>query len=356
MDFRTSPLLAFAIILPALVLAKIQYLDDGDTSSWTFTGSTLTPLTWGAVTIAYPCAGCFSHGANNEKPDPNKAYGGTYHDGTSSLGGTIKFRGNAIVVYGIQTAASASINFSIGGLQYTYPGTNTSAPLLYNTVLLNATGLDESSELTVHFTINLSVGGNWALFDYAAVTVMDETSTAGSSLSPSTSPLSVSKKQPIGAIVGGALGGIALVLLFGLAFLFMKWPRVQNYLNKPHGQAELVSPYPLDLSFTTDSPTTSPVNTLATYLREKRNSPTSHRASTGEEPMTQRCPPSHANETSKLKGGSSDGPDGKRDYAITDDIQIFLRHITTGEVKAPDSNLIVGNGELRVSDIGINVL
>ena len=93
MVFSPSRLLAFATILPVLVLAKIQYLDDGDKSSWTFASSTLTPLTWGAVTIAYPCTGCLSHGANNEKPDPSKAYGGTCHDGTGSLGGTIKFRG-----------------------------------------------------------------------------------------------------------------------------------------------------------------------------------------------------------------------------------------------------------------------
>ncbi|KAH8829759.1 hypothetical protein DL96DRAFT_902605 [Flagelloscypha sp. PMI_526] len=93
MVILTSRLLVFGTILPVLVLAKIQYLNDGDTSSWTFTSPGLTSLNWNAVTVAHPCTGCSSHGANNEKPDPSKAYGGTYHDGTGSLGGTIKFRG-----------------------------------------------------------------------------------------------------------------------------------------------------------------------------------------------------------------------------------------------------------------------
>jgi hypothetical protein len=137
----------------------------------------------------------------------------------------------------------------------------------YNELLFTSSDLDPGThDLTVTFT-GVKTGNEsiqWLAIDYFYVTASAGTGGDGgqSGSSGSASDGSESGKSPVGAIVGGVVGGVAVLVLLGLGVLFFLKRRKRsrdaeltagsggyfdaqpNFLSSSSGGANGVSPYP----------------------------------------------------------------------------------------------------------------
>ncbi|KAH8813365.1 hypothetical protein DL96DRAFT_1758726 [Flagelloscypha sp. PMI_526] len=155
-----------------LVAAGTKYLDDSDTSAWSFSGS------WNVISPSNPCPKCAAQGQGGGFVDPSKAYDGTYHDASTSAaspkGGTITFKGNAIQVYGIQFDFGGAISFSLQGTSGGRYEPPLHSAINYNFLMFEAKGLSETDDHVLTFSLEVaSTGGTATLLDYAIITFTD---------------------------------------------------------------------------------------------------------------------------------------------------------------------------------------
>ncbi|KAH8826422.1 hypothetical protein DL96DRAFT_1607936 [Flagelloscypha sp. PMI_526] len=269
--------LSLLSLLP-LVSAGSKYLDDAD-PAWTFTGS------WNTVSLASPCTGCAAQGSDGTLVDVRRTHDLTYHDGgagaTANQGGTIKFTGNSIEVYGIEVNMGGAITFSLPGTpggRYEGPGVTT---LKYSTLMFQAKGLPEDQEHTLTFALETaSTGGQSTLLDVAVIGFTDPVTTSSTTPATSAAPATSGQKTQattasaheasqsseftsaastsagaataaaasstpsggaslnVGALVGGVLGGLAFILII-LGCLGVKKRQNMKAAAKPRGVPEV---------------------------------------------------------------------------------------------------------------------
>ncbi|KAH9897649.1 hypothetical protein C8Q73DRAFT_365518 [Cubamyces lactineus] len=191
--------------------------------------------------------------------DPSKAYDGTwFYTGEASTAMVASFTGTAVYVFNIlpNTVPSnaptlTNLSFSLDGV---YAGQFVHIPDSTSTVLYNVSIFAASDLANTAHVLTVSVQGENAshvLFDYLVYTT-DEPEPQTSSTTPPTSaalplvpsssaPTSASPQPspntsstPIGAIVGGVIGGIALLLLAALLFLLCRSKR-RRHSESPGG-------------------------------------------------------------------------------------------------------------------------
>ena len=157
----------------------------------------------------------------------------TWHDSTPQNGPAqviITFTGSAVYVYNVipnqlfETTTTANMTFTIDGAilgNYTHTA-GQSGDILYNQLVFSNTELEHSQ----HTLIISSEGENhsFILFDYVIYTTESSDSTSSSSPSSSatradsgsttvvTTTVLPSSKVPLGAVLGGVFGGLALLI------------------------------------------------------------------------------------------------------------------------------------------------
>ncbi|KAI0333968.1 hypothetical protein GY45DRAFT_136830 [Cubamyces sp. BRFM 1775] len=198
--------------------------------------------------------------------DPSKAYDGTwFYTGEASTTLVASFTGTAVYVYNIlpNTVPShaptlTNLSFSMDGV---YAGQFIHIPDSTSTVLYNMSIFSASDLANTAHILTISVQGENAshvLFDYLVYTTDDSELQTSSSTTPPTSitspsggsvptsssphPSSNTSTAPIGAIVGGVIGTVAILLLMALIFLLYRSKRLRR---SSHGLPPTRSePYP----------------------------------------------------------------------------------------------------------------
>ncbi|KAH8825743.1 hypothetical protein DL96DRAFT_1557337 [Flagelloscypha sp. PMI_526] len=191
---------ALLFLLPHFALAEIQYnVDDTNSTNWSFS----LPF---------------------EPLKSETAVGGSYNWCGAGLSFDIR---------GVQFDNACRIDFvwSTGKTSYQVPKLPAN-DVYYDISFAKASGLDPKEATTVTFTVNDCYIG----IDYAIVTVEGDASAAPTTSSTVTI-MSSGSKPPIGAIVGGVIGGLALILAFfamGFWIIFRRLRAGQTYQSSPH--------------------------------------------------------------------------------------------------------------------------
>ncbi|TFK55643.1 hypothetical protein OE88DRAFT_643167 [Heliocybe sulcata] len=177
------------------------------------------------------CTGCSIHA------DSGQAYRGTWHDSTHTPGDPeprvvqLSFNGTAIYAYCIlanyiqYTTTLTNLTFRLDGMSvgknYVHVPT-TSTSFQYN-VPVYANDSIPNGEHTLEIEATGDTNSSLVLFDYATYTYNSDLAQTSASASATASPsptntASSSSKHSnhIGAIVGGVVGGVALLALLGL--------------------------------------------------------------------------------------------------------------------------------------------
>ncbi|KAH8825948.1 hypothetical protein DL96DRAFT_1610327 [Flagelloscypha sp. PMI_526] len=205
------PRVFLLFLLPPFVWAwSKHYLDDANTTAWTFDN-------------------------NYHSLTDGRAWGGSYRDasqGTTSTG-TLDFQGSYVEIYGVTQAvegAGCHIDFSWpgGSTSYRYTGVDKA----FNTFLARASGFDPKKVYRVSFVEQSD--GCYGGPDYAIVYVDDVAAAA----SPAITSLVVGSsevKRLTGTIVGGVIGGIiGILILLGVGFwLLVRSRKVRRAQEAP---------------------------------------------------------------------------------------------------------------------------
>ncbi|KAI5117138.1 hypothetical protein M0805_008257 [Coniferiporia weirii] len=196
------------------------------------------------------CTGCAV------KPNVSQAYLGTWHDATLDAGEagertfSVGFTGMAVYAFfivpdtipnpGITILANMSIT-----LDGEFVGNFVRSPTNQTDFLYNFTGyVNESLADAAHqisFSANAQVSSSLILFDYLVYTtnIDDTLSSSGSGQFPaptldknstpsSPPPSSIKHPVPVGAVIGGALGGVAFCVLLAILLCYFRRRRLIN--------------------------------------------------------------------------------------------------------------------------------
>jgi hypothetical protein len=111
-------------------------------------------------------------------------------------------------------------------------------------VLFWAAGLDRDQSYTVNIT-NLGTGDtSW--FDFSHVDILDATSTGPAISSTATDASKVKGGRPIGAIVGGTIGGLIILLVLIIGVLVYRRRKRNLHLNRNNETATVGPRHTLD--------------------------------------------------------------------------------------------------------------
>ncbi|KAJ7195785.1 hypothetical protein GGX14DRAFT_474370 [Mycena pura] len=242
-SFSTSPMLSwllnrpFLSLLvagcPAYALSMNTTIDDTDTTHFTWPVGNVTVPEWAAASVAHPCGYCSAQPGNDSSANITNE---TWHDGHVGSAAWFTFRGSAVYIFGIDIARSANISFSLDGGPATfhqYPGPEQFA---FNARFFSAAGLPAGPHNVSWVLMESATNGTSALFDYAVVTSdTDGTLQAGSTSAGAGSSQSMSGAgggggggANVGALVGGLLGGLAVVAWVAIALLVLRRRRARN--------------------------------------------------------------------------------------------------------------------------------
>lgn len=213
------------------------------------------------------CTSCHLNAASIV--DVTQTYDYTWHDSTYIVGGpehtiTFGFNGTAVYVYHLlaghynYTITFTNLTFFLDDQhvgQFVRPPDNTSH-ILYNVLVFHQTNL--SHQPHSFKTVTNGPSNALILFDYAIYTTELEevpaTSSASSQRAPSTSVTSTSlsatqtsshasSSTSVGAIVGGTVGGVAVLAAVGVLFFCLLGRRRPV---RPPSVAERVEPFATD--------------------------------------------------------------------------------------------------------------
>ncbi|KAJ7852141.1 hypothetical protein B0H13DRAFT_41074, partial [Mycena leptocephala] len=227
---RLRPLVPHLLICTLLALSTARAaltnltIDDSDLSYFTWTEDTGSPAPtrpWAAISPATPCLYC------SAQPQTADIQNQTWHDGSNNSAGSFAFQGSAVYIYGIDLANPANISFTLDGAAAGFHYYAGSAQFLFRSLFFSAAGLSANANHTVQWVLHTTkTNGSTGLFDYAIITVDESTvapSGTGSSSSTTAAPTSTKSKSKskIGPIVGGVIGGLALVTLIVLGLIFL---------------------------------------------------------------------------------------------------------------------------------------
>jgi len=190
------------------------FVDDTD-AGWSFSGP------FGAISAASPCTECLI------QPDPSKAYKNSWRDLSSTGAATLKFKASSVQAFVICPGPIASTgSFFRGVFDITVDGTKHprwEAPdtgcseTLYDILIANVTGLDETLEHTLVITNVIEEGGTPSdlMLDYAVLSAPSTTAETvpGTDISP---PPNNPSSQP----EDSAISPHAISHIFGLTILF----------------------------------------------------------------------------------------------------------------------------------------
>ncbi|TFK88887.1 hypothetical protein K466DRAFT_52500 [Polyporus arcularius HHB13444] len=208
------------------------------------------------------CTGCNIHPGtvNVSQTHDQTWHDSTYHPGNPDHTITFGFNGTAVYVYHLLadgtfngTTTFTNLTFFIDGQyvgQFVRTPDNASDIILYNVLVFNQTNL--SHQPHSFKTVTNGPTDALILFDYAMYTTEDDpaTSSASSDRTSSTSATStisavhtaasrVASTTPVGAIVGGAVGGVAVLAAVGVLLLCIRRKRAM----RPPSIAERVEPF-----------------------------------------------------------------------------------------------------------------
>ncbi|KAJ7053184.1 hypothetical protein C8F01DRAFT_1167746 [Mycena amicta] len=249
-------LLSLSLLLKIHAVPTNITIDDTDYEYFTFPSSSSTDG-WEAASTAHPCASCSAQPGLNST-QAAEIFNKTWHDGHRGSVGSFTFNGSAsaIYIYGIDIGQSANISFSFDDASsptFHQSSLDSLQALVFNSLFFSATGLTVSGagssnvSHTVRWVLhNTTDGGMSALFDYAVVTldldppppVSGATVTATST--PTTPPVlpgtsdsdsdhAHSRATPnLGAILGGTLGGVAILIFAAIALLMLRRRRIRR--------------------------------------------------------------------------------------------------------------------------------
>ncbi|KAH8806855.1 hypothetical protein DL96DRAFT_1717535 [Flagelloscypha sp. PMI_526] len=182
------------------VSAATTTIDDTD-NAWTWNNNTDGSISWYLIKPTRGCTVCGDWLPNATSPTVpvDGAYNMTFHAAHTDSTGLLKFRGNAISIYGIQFPGPGTITFSFNGSSLTYQNPPQST-IQYDFLLWQAHDLSEEEDHLVSFS---AVAG--ALIDYAVVTstTLDREPNSGAML-------------PCSTIAGIAAGPLTLIVIIAL--------------------------------------------------------------------------------------------------------------------------------------------
>ncbi|KAJ7492974.1 hypothetical protein B0H11DRAFT_2006804 [Mycena galericulata] len=192
-------------------------IDDSNDAYFTWTEDPDSPpvlIPWAAITPTTPCDYC------SAQPQTTDIYNKTWHDGGNNSAGSFTFQGSAVWIYGIDLDNPANITFSLDGAPAGFHYYAGSEQFVFQSLFFNAASLTGNVNHSVSWVLHeTKTNGSTGLFDYAIFT------TAESSAAPSGTgvPNNSKTKSNVGAIVGGVIGGLALLALIGgAAILFVR--------------------------------------------------------------------------------------------------------------------------------------
>ncbi|KAJ6583542.1 hypothetical protein DFH09DRAFT_1144662 [Mycena vulgaris] len=245
-----------ALLLPVLLLSILSLLcvpvdavpenltiDDTNTNYFTWVEGPIqfpapNPV-WAAASSSNPCGYC------SARPDLGNAtavHDQTWHDGRVGATASLTFRGSDVFIYGIDLFNSANISFTMDGVASSHQYLGTSE-YVFNALFFAARNLALGVNHTVSWVLTeTSTNGSSALFDYAVITVdasAGSSSSSASSPTPTTgspnssAPRAARNHSKVGPIVGGVLGGLALVCL--AAFFLLSWRRKRSIRSAAEG-------------------------------------------------------------------------------------------------------------------------
>ncbi|KAJ7096832.1 hypothetical protein C8R44DRAFT_889434 [Mycena epipterygia] len=255
-----------ACLLPFLLLTLVTLspvraaltnitIDDADSSHFTWGEATDSPaptLPWAAITPSTPCLYC------SAQPQTADILDQTWHDGSNNSAGSFTFQGalffslhfrahfgffcgsdwdlragSAVYIYGIDLANPANISFAMDDGTTAFHYYSGSAQFVFKSLFFSASNLPAGVNHTVSWVLHATqMNGSAGLFDYAVVTVDASTvssSSATQSPTGTTAPSTQAKhKSTTGPIVGGVVGGLALIALIALALALLARRRRKN--------------------------------------------------------------------------------------------------------------------------------
>ncbi|KAH8822168.1 hypothetical protein DL96DRAFT_1748214 [Flagelloscypha sp. PMI_526] len=185
----------------SFALAFTTYIDDTNTTAWTFNGDT-NISTWQYVTpqncpTGKGCIGLV---------DGSQTYNKTFHESRANgenlnqlLYGSLLVRGKSVSIYGVSSYISGSVTFTGPQSKQETWDSHGTGPMagIYNVEYATFDGLNENEDTVISFQVT-----GWVVFDYAIVNASDP-------VQPSPTPT-----PPPAPIVGGVVGGCV-----GLAFI-----------------------------------------------------------------------------------------------------------------------------------------
>ncbi|KAH8825922.1 hypothetical protein DL96DRAFT_1610253 [Flagelloscypha sp. PMI_526] len=209
----------FLLFLLCFVHAVPQYLDNTNTTAWSYVGSD------------GQSSGPIFYGGSESHPDTSEA-------------GSLTFCGSTVTIYGELTNSPSHPEYKNGYVQFTWAngGTSTFSHIgsAVNQSILYAEGFNPAEDTKISFqATQAEIHVDYAVVDAEPTTTTSPTSQPASSSPATTSPATTtsptitslpasatttppSPKPPIGAIVGGTIGGIALLLGLLLGFCFFR--------------------------------------------------------------------------------------------------------------------------------------
>ncbi|EJF67361.1 hypothetical protein DICSQDRAFT_165186 [Dichomitus squalens LYAD-421 SS1] len=264
-----APLTSSAVCLLVWILpltAALQNVTIDDTIGDPITGLIPAYAPSNKWALGQQCSTCNIHsGTTNGTIDLGQVFNGTWHDSTYSVGDpdhtvSVSFNGISVYVYNIiandlpGTTTFTNLTFWIDNEvvgSFTHSPENTEAFFYSQAVYVNETLPNGLHSLVMH------AGGaseSLILFDRIVYTSQDDpssTSSAASSSSPSqSSPTSQAlsshsagkSSTPVGAIVGGVVGGVGVIVLLGLLVFCLR--RKRDAAHRP--DADRVDPFIID--------------------------------------------------------------------------------------------------------------
>ncbi|CAK5276940.1 unnamed protein product [Mycena citricolor] len=195
-------------------------IDDTDSNYFQFVQDIYAnPPSWAAITPATPCLYC------SAQPQTAHIHNQTWHDGSVGTQGSLTFQGSAVYIYGIDLTPSANTTFTLESRTTThyYNGPN---QFVFDALYFSATGLEEGVNHTVSWVVGKGLtNGTSALIDYAVITASAASPNSSLDSTTASSPL-LHKKSNTGAIAGGTVAGVVVLLgLVLLLFSLTRWRR-----------------------------------------------------------------------------------------------------------------------------------
>ncbi|KAJ7676967.1 hypothetical protein DFH06DRAFT_1169444 [Mycena polygramma] len=226
--WTSFPFLVFSLCLflrsANAALANLT-IDDSDLTYFTFTeDASVEPAPtrpWAAISPTTPCVYC------SAQPPTADIYDQTWHDGTNNSAGSFTFQGSAVYIYGIDLANPANISFALDNATAPYHYYAGSEQFVFKSLFFSATNLTPANvNHTVSWVLHATAtNGTTGLIDYAVITVDESTVAPSGTTSPSSTALpsaSTKAKSKTAPIVGGVVGGLALIAALGVAVFLLR--------------------------------------------------------------------------------------------------------------------------------------